>query len=288
MYHFDSSSISSSEGGEEKNNSSSSYILSLILLVLNIIIIKSASLEQFELIGLGDRWKFHNYIMWSAAAALIALLVLLWLGYVTVVSDNDCMANLVKGMVGLCTVGLIVISILQYVFMGQIWDSDPEHTIFFYNAYWTEGVTNMNIPTIPTSNTTFTSLTPTNVTRNLLEMSLPLLAGTTKLAGTTTISNITTKLAGTTTISNITTKLTLNLRGSVKKLYGSLIASHFNQTAIKVYRRLQENTLASEWVYVMSDVVIRIYGFCLLILPVILAVAGCCGGTGWACGKCLS
>ena len=273
MYHFDSSSISSSDEGE-KNNSSSSYILNLILLVLNIIIIKSASLEQFELIGLGDRWKFHNYMMWSAASTLITLLVLLWLGCVTVVSENDCMAKLVSGMGGLCTVGLIVILILQYFFMGQIWGRDPEHTIFFYNAYWTEGVTNMNIPTIPTSNTTFTSLTPTNVTRNLLEMSLPL------LAGTTTISNI--------TISNITTTLTLNLRGSVKKLYGSLITSHFNQTAIKVYRRLQETTLASEWVYVMSDVVIRIYGFCLLIIPVILAVVGCCGGTGWACGKCLS
>ena len=221
-------SRSSSEDKESQNNGIG---VPVVLFILNIVIIESASREQFQRLGLEDRWDFHYFMMWVAASLLIALAITLWLGCVAVVSENDCCATL-TGLVGTFTaIGWLVAVILQYVKMGELWDQDPEHTIFFYNKFWSEGITDMNAyhqvqPVQPALPTNMTSLITSNTTRLL--------------------------------------------RGA----------------PIEITRRLSENSvLASEWVYVMSDVVTRIYGFSLMFLPVILGVVACCMGSGVLCGK---
>jgi len=49
-------------------------------------------------------------------------------------------------------------------------------------------------------------------------------------------------------------------------------------------RRLAEFS-GPHWPYVMSDVVARIYGFCMMLVPVILGIVACCGGTAVGCGR---
>jgi hypothetical protein len=39
------------------------------------------------------------------------------------------------------------------------------------------------------------------------------------------------------------------------------------------------------WPYVMSDVVVRIYGFWMMLIPVILGIVVCCGGSAATCGR---
>ena len=49
-------------------------------------------------------------------------------------------------------------------------------------------------------------------------------------------------------------------------------------------RRLTEFT-GRHWPYIMSDVVVRIYGFSMMILPVLMALILCCVGSGLACSR---
>lgn len=221
---------------EKKNGGSSGLSASLVLFILNIIIIKSASYDQFTVLGLGDRWDFHHFMMWTAVGLFVASLCIMWVACVAAVSENNRVEGLVGGMGLLATVGLLAVVVIQYVKMGQLWHQDPEHTIFFYDKYWHEGITDMSIYNSTAHHVSQTFGTGTNQT-----------------------------------LDNSTTR---GLRGSV----------------IVVTRRLSEyvTPLASEWVYVMSDVVIRIYGFSLMFLPFILGILGCCSGTAWACGKCVS
>ncbi len=220
----------SDSSSEDKESQSSGIGAPLVLFILNIVITESASREQFQLLGLGDRWDFHYFMMWVSASLLIALTITMWLGGVTIVSENNFCANL-TGLVGTFTaIGWLVAFISTYVKMGEMWDKDPEHTIFFYNKYWSEGITDMNAyqrlhsgPTVPTTGPSSNS-----------------------------------------------TRL---LRGGI----------------IEIGRRLNANpVLASKWVYVMSDVVTRIYGFSLMLIPVILGVVACCFGSGTLCGKLFS
>ena len=229
----------------EEKKDSSPYGLSVILFILNIIIITSASLEQFELIGLGDRWSFHYGMMWCAISALIALIITSWIACVTIVSENETCEVLLKCLGGLCGIGLVVIMVVQYVLMGQLWHTDPHHTIPFYGTFWTDGVTDMNINLQPIANTTVVTLLNTNVGN---------------------ITNATRQLQVLTGSYSVISTLP-NLRGSI----------HSSR------RRLQ-TAMASKWVYVMSDVVIRIYGFLLMLLPVLIAFVSCCGGTAYICG----
>ncbi len=221
----------SDSSSEDKESQSSGIGAPLVLFILNIVITESASRGQFQLLGLGDRWDFHYFMMWVSASLLIALAITLWLGCVTVVSENNFCAKL-TGLVGTFTaIGWLVAFISTYVKMGEIWDKDPEHTIFFYNPFWTKGITDMNAYHQVHQVHQVQPTNPTNMTTS----------NTTRL-----------------------------LRGA----------------SIEITRRLSDNSvLASEWVYVMSDVVTRIYGFSLMFLPVLLGVVACCAGSGGLCGK---
>ena len=262
---------------ENDSSKSSGLCLNFVLLILNIVIIESGSLEQFQAIGLGDRWLFHNYMMWASVTILISTLVMLWLGCVTIISENDGCARLFQMVGFLCTIGIFVAVVIEYVYMGKLWHSDPEHTIFFYGPYWSEGVTNMNRPVLnQTVSSSFSgaylvdpsnSVSSSNVTRTLQEL------GTASLAVMNASQNVTS--LG-------------NLRGSLRQLDLANKARGLLKYPLIIMRRLQETELASKWVYVMSDIVIRIYGFCLMILPVMLGLVACCGGTATLCGKWLN
>ncbi len=245
---------------DEKNSKAGLLPGGLVMFILNIIIVKSATQEQFQVLGLGDRWDFHHFMMWCAVGMIIAVLVLMWLGCVTVVSENDGCALLTVGLSGLCTVGLLVMLVLQYVKMGEMWHEDPKHTIFFYNDFWTQGVTNM---------TAYQPVSGSNLHA---------------------VSNSTSRQL----VTAATAAVASNLRGS-----GDIISSRLrrlNSIASRTYQQLdsllvrrlassEKVQLASKWVYDMSDVVIRIYGFCLMFIPFILAVIASCLGSGWCCGK---
>ena len=237
-----STSFSSVDGNDsdEDNDKKRTYSAAIVLFILNIIIIESATFEQFQEIGLGDRWTFHYGMMWSAASVVIVSLILAWITCVTVVSENNGCERFAKSVGFICMAVLLASFIVQYCLMGNLWHTDPEHTIIFYHKFWTEGVTNMNqAPSIPAVNVTTAATIVINANR--------------ALQGLATVS---------------ITHTIPHLRGSISPI-----------------RRLIESSLASKWVYVMSDVVVRIYGFIFMVTPVILALMLCCGGSAYICGK---
>ena len=219
-----------SESDEKKSAASSGLSVAFVCFILNIVITKSASYDQFDVLGLGDRWDFHHFMMWTAVGLIIACLFVMWVACAAVVSENDTVGGLAGCLGGLAGLGVLAVLIIQYVKMGQLWHRDPEHTIFFYNEFWSEGITDMSIY----NSTAHLHPTP----QRLLESTTP------------------------------------SLRGA----------------EVIVARRLAEHVthLASEWVYVMSDVVIRIYGFGLMFIPFLLGIFVFCGGSAVCCGKCCS
>ena len=274
---------------EEKSSKSSSISGAFVLFILNIVIIKSGSLEQFERIGLGERWKFHEYMMWASVAIVISLLVTIWLGCVTVISENDGCASIFGLVSTLCMIGLLAAFVIQYVYMGKLWDHDPEHTIFFYGAYWNEGVTDMSLANLPSNPSTG------NTTLHTLGRSLQAMDNTSYTNTPIEFGDM--SKAALIISMNLTKNVSLgNLRGAIRPMsLSKLLSNKANistllerRLRILTTRRLAESELAPKWVYVMSDVVIRIYGFCLMILPVLLAIVACCGGTAMVAGKAAS
>ena len=200
-----------SDNNEDKR-SSGGLSVGFVCFILNIIITQSATHTQFDVLGLGDRWDFHHFMMWTAIGLIIAIFCLSWVACVAAASNNDKVGGLTGFLGGLSMVGLIVILVLTYVKMGQMWHNDPTHTIFFYNQFWHEGITDYSV---------------------------------------------------------------YNLTGH-RRLDCQTCAE----------RRLMGGVeLAPKWVYVMSDVVIRIYGFGLMFVPFILGILLFCGGSALVCGK---
>ncbi len=255
---------------DSKSSNGSILSTSFVLFILNIIIIKSATYDQFLVLGLGERWKFHEYMMWAAVGLFIATLVIIWFGTVSVVSENETCFNITGVISTLALIGLFTVFILQYVWMGEMWHKDPEHTIFFYNKFWSDGITNME------AYNQDTAISPVNVTRALTSgvaaVAYNNLRGYDNLKG---YNNETTTINPTRSANN----LILAIR---RRLTNNLVGVKY------ISRRLGDKVvLASKWVYVMSDVVIRIYGFLLMFLPFIIGVLGCCFGSSVLCAKCM-
>jgi hypothetical protein len=275
-------------GDDEKKSSNAAFGPAFVLFILNIIIIKSGSLDQFELIGLGDRWKFHHFMMWCAVGVMVAALAMMWLACVTMVSENESMAMITTMVAGLCTLGLLTVVVLQYYKMGQLWHDDPHHTIFFYDDFWHEGVAET------TYNNTLQSTVPLTYTLNTTSTAARQL---TLLAASATIPNLRTAVITTSDFKMTDYPAAMSLTVQIRRRLNYLASSsHRHLETVKrnlnaMSRHLtseQITPLASKWVYTMSDVVIRIYGFGLMFLPFIMGVGLCMGGTAWGCGKCCS
>ena len=211
-----------SDNSEDKR-SSGGLSVGFACFILNIIITQSATHTQFDVLGLGDRWDFHHFMMWTAIGLIIAVICLSWVACVAAASNNDNVGGLTGFLGSLSMVGMIVILVLTYVKMGQMWHNDPTHTIFFYNQFWHEGITDYSVY---------------NQTGHRRLDCHPSLRGVNSL---------------------LTTCGERRLMGGVE--------------------------LAPKWVYVMSDVVIRIYGFGLMFVPFILGIVLFCTGSALACGK---
>ena len=192
--------------------------MSVVLFVLNIVILHNTTTSGFQsVMPHGDKYHdFHVAMMIAASVMMGMFMVLLWLGCIHVCSDGGRCTIAVATWTSLTLLGIVAVLIMQYTRMGKIWHVDPQHTLFWYNSYWTEGITN------------FTNvMNVTNVTMQHM------------------------------------TNSSVNLRGS----------------GIVPVEDLPH------WPYVMSDVVVRIYGFLLMSVCVIVAILGCCGGSAWACTR---
>jgi hypothetical protein len=178
-------------------------LIGFICFILNIIIIMSASKVQFDVLELGDRWDFHHFMMKIAIWVIIAILILSWMLSISVASNNENIDGFTILLCSLSWFGLLILFILIYVEMGQMWHNDPAHTILFYKEFWYEGITD--------------NLVYNQTEHNRLECH-PSLRG----------------------FKSIPTCMKSILMGDVE--------------------------LAPKWVYVMSDVVMRIYGFSLMFI----------------------
>lgn len=208
-----------SDNNEDKC-SSRGLSVGFVCFIINVIITQSATHMQFDVLGLGDRWDFHHFMMWTAIGLIIAIFCLSWMACASAASNNDNVGGLTGLLGGLSGLGLIVILVFlswmacasTYVKMGQMWHNDPTHTIFFYNEFWHEGITDYSV-------------------------------------------------------------------------YNQTEHRRLDCQTCEEMRLVGEVELAPKWVYVMSDVVIRIYGFGLMFVPFILGILLFCGGSALACGK---
>ena len=273
---------------DEKKSSNATLGPAFVLFILNIIIIQSGSLDQFELLGLGERWKFHHFMMWCAVGVMIATLVMMWLACVTAISENESVAIITTIVAGLCTLGLLTVVVLQYYQMGLLWHDDPHHTIFFYNEFWHQGIaeTTYNATLHSTVHVAQNINTTSNAARQL-----------TLLAASATIPNLRTAVTATSDFKMsdypaastlaIQIRRRLNYLASTSQRHLETVKRNLNAMSRHLTSE-QTAQLASKWVYTMSDVVIRIYGFSLMFIPFIMGVGVCMGGTAWGCGKCCS
>lgn len=190
---------------------SSGLSMSLVMFVLNIVVLHNTTVDGFhQVMSHGDQYhEFHKVMMWTAISMALMFVVLIWLWCVMMCSENERCARCTGGWGTLTLASLVSVLILQYVKMGEIWHSDPKHTMFWYGPYWSEGITHF----------------PDNASLVLN---------------------------------------TTNLRGVNATLAGDPLP---------------------HWPYIMSDVVIRIYGFMLMFLTVVLGMLCCCCGTAWCCGR---
>ena len=199
----------------EENSGNSGNFMTLVLFILNIIIVTNTSHDDFELVisDGGLFYQFHKCMMWFSISTLIALLIFAWLGGVSAISGNDIVGNgsVIFGI--LTGISILVLIILQYWQMGVLWHRHPEHTLMFYNEFWTDGLTHF-----PKMNNT------------------------------------------------------------------QLIESGKLETCPDTDGCLIE-VVSKHWPYVMSDVVVRIYGFILIMIPVILGLITCCFGSMALCGR---
>ena len=182
--------------------------MTFVAWVLNLVIVLSASAEQFAVLGLDDRYDFHNAVMYSSLITLVLWLLIVFCGCVSLGSEHPFCGMLVVALSMLMLAGYFAIVVVMYFYMGRLWDKDPKHTIFVFNPFWNEGVT-----------------------QPAIDMA---------------------KAAG-------------------------------NATSAVV--PLGPNALAAMWVYTMSDVVTRFYGFCLMMLPVLIAVGLVLAGVAGLCAK---
>ena len=199
------------DNDSKKNTQSSGAGLSLVMFILNVIIIQNTTRSGFEqVMPYGDEYySYHLYMMWASIGMMIMYLMLLFMGCCGVVNKSDGFMYCAGACSVLFLVGLLVVIILQFVKMGELWDKDPEHTMPWYKSYWSEGITHFptsNITHFPTGNST--------------------------------------------------------LRG------GNVVSSE----------------VLKHWPYDMSDVVVRIYGFLLMVCSVIFGLLAFCGG----CAFCMS
>jgi len=185
--------------------------MSVVLFVLNIVILYNTTLEGFQLVmPHGTQYHdFHTAMLWASVTMIILFGILVWLSCVTICSENDRLSVFTSGWGVLTILGILAMGILQYVKLGELWHTDPDHTMFWYGSYWSEGVTHFP--------------------------------------------------------DNATVVVKPNLRGVNATVYHETLP---------------------HWPYVMSDVVVRIYGFLLMFITVMLGLIVCCGGTAYGCSRC--
>lgn len=133
--------MTSDQDDDNTHTQSLALKISLLFFVLNVVVYASSSFEQFDALGLGSRWQFHEMFMWSSLATVATLVSLMLLTCCAVISEKECCAVLTQALAILFAAGMVAITVASYVMMGTIWNQDPKHTIFFYGPFWNEGAT---------------------------------------------------------------------------------------------------------------------------------------------------
>merc|ERR1719223_968947 len=105
-----------SEEGNGKLTSGSA-LFPIIFFVVNLIIIKSGSLEQFELLGLGDQWKFNQFVCWSNLAMFVIIFAVVYLGVLGKLMNYE-FETLVGLLTYLYNTFVVVVFIVLYVKIG--------------------------------------------------------------------------------------------------------------------------------------------------------------------------
>lgn len=256
-----------SEEGNGKLTSGSA-LFPIIYFVVNLIIIKSGSLEQFELLGLGNQWKFNQFVCWSNFAMFVIIFAVVYLGVLGKRMNYE-FETLVGLLTNLYNVFVVVVFIVLYVKIGEFWFEDPEHTIFFYPEFWNQGVADYG-----SYNGTATVVAATVPNPNGADSPL-ILDEMHTIAATPWLRYISLGFYQGTELISARDRVLLSKYPSIVPI-ADTIAKLKNLS-----RRLtteETNQLAPRWVYTMSDVIIRLHAFTYMLLPMIvgLTVFCCC------------
>jgi hypothetical protein len=135
------SASSASDEDDKTSKTGSTFVWTFAIWVLNFVVVTSATAEQFEMLGLGDRYDYHDVVMKIALSTTIACALFMFCACVTVTSENSACAAITSVLSVLITLGVCISLVVMYVYVGGMWHSDPKHTLFFYNTFWNEGVT---------------------------------------------------------------------------------------------------------------------------------------------------
>ena len=116
----------------------------IVMFILNVIVLANTSHQHFiEVFSEnGENYYIYNQIATWSTLGLWILTIIVSCGMIASrVSDNDgieIFGGLCGSVLVFATVGILVTSI---IYMGIIWNNDPDHTLPFYNKFWTEGAT---------------------------------------------------------------------------------------------------------------------------------------------------
>ena len=124
---------------QDRQNNIVSWII-FILLLGNGLVLANTDKHVFTLLGKTDYYLFNQYCFWSTIGLFIETIILGWYGWLSIIRNRYDIHITQKRMYILCLLGMIICLSINYTYLGKIWDSDPTHSLPFYNNFWSDGV----------------------------------------------------------------------------------------------------------------------------------------------------
>jgi hypothetical protein len=148
---------------QERKSNTVSYI-PLILFVCNVLVLTNTNINYFRQMGKLDYYTFHQYSIWCSIGLFIETMILGWYGWLSIIQNRDGLELKIKRVYCCCFAGMLICLIITYSVLAPIWNSDPTHSLPFYNNFWSDSV--MDVSKI-TNNTIDSQLRGGNVTYNI-------------------------------------------------------------------------------------------------------------------------
>jgi hypothetical protein len=119
---------------EVNTNSNRSSSLLMPLLICTIVVLANTSQETFEkCMPYGREYFIHHVTTLAVCGALIVFACLCPCLLMSINQESESSANMM--VMGITTLALMAVYLWSVIIL---WKNDPDHTVMFYNGFWTE------------------------------------------------------------------------------------------------------------------------------------------------------